>query len=239
MKVGDFEGRNSEYWDSRTWRLHCTAGWREEWRLFFTPTATVCSHDIFMRCAVPSTYPTGIKSQISLHYKDNFSLKKLWLFPALILHWTRVPIGQYRTCWQSTVVTACSDLLVLSAFNMKADGLFENSVHFYRSPWSHSQENNFGIRLLTSSYTTEAKNCGSSTLYRRYELWPHTDTQTLCEGTSAVQKKSEESKDSTDLPTFLAIDIYWVGKCSKQLALLYSSVLLNERSIVHQLFAVV
>jgi hypothetical protein len=29
-------------------------------------------------------------------------------------------------------------------------------------------------------------------------------------------------------PTFLAIDIYWVGKCSKQVALLYCNVLFNE-----------
>jgi hypothetical protein len=40
-KVGDFEGRNFEYLDSRSWRIHCTAGWREGWLWFFTTTATV------------------------------------------------------------------------------------------------------------------------------------------------------------------------------------------------------
>lgn len=115
-----------------------------------------------------------------------------------------MPVGQYRTCWQSTAVTACPDLLILSALNMKANGLLENSVHFYRSPWSHSQEKNFGTRLPTPSCTIEAKSCGSSTLYCWHELWPHTDrhTDTLCEGTSAVLKKSEESKDATDFVDF-------------------------------------
>jgi len=104
-----------------------------------------------------------------------------------------VPVGQYVTCWQTTVVTACPDLLALSAFNMKADGLFGNSVPFCRSPWRHSQENNLGTRLLTSSYTIEAKICGSSTLYR------HTD---IVWRNKCLLKKLEESKDAVDFANF-------------------------------------
>ena len=175
QKLGDFW--RPEFWILRFTKLeiplYCRVGWGAAIVLHSD------SHGLFARYfqtrAVPSTYPAGVKSQIYLDIKI-ISVKKPWLFRALVLHSTRVPVEQYRTCWQSTVVTACPDLLVLSALNMKTNGLLENSVYFCRIPWSHSQEKNFRTRLPTSSCTIESKHCGSSTLYCWHELWPHTDT---------------------------------------------------------------
>ena len=66
--------------------------------LFSPPTATVCSQDNFKTSAVPSANPSGIKSQISVHFKDNFNFKNPCRFSALVRHSIHVPVGLYLTC---------------------------------------------------------------------------------------------------------------------------------------------